>query len=421
MYFGSDRVHERTNIFSPLLNSFLDLDSNNSLLQTAENNILYSGVKSKLTTKFNRIDLTNSIQAEYNSELYNNKLLSDNGSLETDYSNDIKLNQLKIISDNSLKYNFSKTLDITGNISFQNINYNYENTHNNIFLINPSIYLNIKKTKLGSFTLSYSENNTLPEINQLVNEYQLTDYRSFSRGTNYQLPLKNTIASFSHYIYIDEKRFSINTNALYIKSKSILNTESSITNDFSFNSLQQTFGGESYNLNFSFTNYIRKLNISSRIETNNIWNSSPVKVNSDNFLLSKGYTNKIKYTATTYFKIPVNFDFGFSYNYNQTLFNDIKSTSFTKDFFWNINYKISKTLLVESNNSLYFIFAKSYSFNNLVLSYTPVDSKLSYRIVFNNILNEKEYVYNSLNNYTNFISKIQLVPRYLLTSIKYRF
>ncbi|NML70757.1 carboxypeptidase regulatory-like domain-containing protein [Chryseobacterium sp. RP-3-3] len=420
-YFGSDRVNEKTTIFSPLLNSFLNLNSDSKLLQTAGNNILYSGIKSKLITKLKRLDVTNSLQAEYNSELFNNKLLSDNEFLSTDYNNHVKLNQFKVISDNSIRFNFSKTFDITGNISLQNINYNYNDIHKNIFLINPSIYLNIKKTKLGSFTLSYSENSTLPEINQLTDDYQLTDYRSFSRGTNYQTPLKNTIASFAYYIYIDDKRFSINTNMFYLKSKSILNTENIITNDFSFNSLQQTFGGESYNFNFSFTNYIRKLNISSRIETNNIWNSNPVNVNSNNFSTSKGYTNKIKYSATTYFKIPVNFDFGFSYNYNQTTFNDIKNTNITKDLFLNVNYKISKTLLAESNNSLYFIFSQKYSFNNLVLSYNPIDSKFSYRIIFNNILNEKEYVYTALNNYTNFTSRIQLVPRYLLASVKYRF
>ncbi|UCA60247.1 carboxypeptidase-like regulatory domain-containing protein [Chryseobacterium rhizoplanae] len=420
-YFGSDRVNERTDIFSPLLNTFLDLNTDSNLLLTASNNILYSGIKSKLITKLKRLDITNSLQAEYNRELYNNKLLSDNEFVSTDYSNHVKLSQFKVISDNSIRFNFSKIFDITGNISLQNINYNYNEIHKNIFLINPSIYLNIKKTKLGSFTLSYSENSTLPEINQLTDDYQLTDYRSFSRGTNYQTPLKNTIASFAYYIYIDDKRFSINTNMFYLKSKSILNTESIITNDFSFNSLQQTLGGESYNFNFSFTNYIRKLNISSRIETNNIWNSNPVNVNSNSFSTSKGYTNKIKYSATTYFKIPVNFDFGFSYNFNQTIFNDIKSTNSTKDIFLNINYKISKTLFAESNNSLYFIFSKKYSFNNLILSYTPIDSKLTYRLVFNNILNEKEYVYTTLNNYTNFTSKIQLVPRYLLASVKYRF
>lgn len=420
-YFGNDRLNERTNIYSPLLNSLLNLNSDSNLLQTAGNNILYSGIKSKLVSKLKRIDITNGLQVEYNSELFNNKLLSGNELLPTNYDNNVKLNQFKIISDNSIRYNFSKVFDITGNISFQNINYNYSNVRNNIFMINPSVYFNIKKTKFGNFTFSYSENNTLPEVNQLTNDYQLTDYRSFSRGTNYQAPLKNSVASFSYYIYNDNKRFSINTNLFYLKSKSLLNNESVITNDFSFNSLQQTSGGESYNFNFSFTNYIHKLNITSKIETNNIWSYNPISVNSDNFTTSKGYTNKIKYSATTYFKIPINFDFGFSYNYNQALFNDIKSTNITKDVFLNINYKVSKTLLAESNNSLYFIFSQKYSFNNLVLSYNPIDSKLSYRIVFNNILNEKEYVYTVLNNYTNFKSSIQLVPRYLLASVKYRF
>lgn len=419
-YFGKDNINENTNILSPLLNSFFSVNNNDIISQKAKNNILYFGLKTKLISKFKKIDITNSLQAEYNKEEFNN-ILSVHNNVLSGYENTLHLNQFKIFFDNSVRYNFSKKIDITGSANFQNINFNYYNNQNSIFLINPSVYFNIKETGFGTFSLSYSENNTLPEVSQLTNNFQLVDYRSFSKGTAYQTPLKNSVASFSYYIYNDEKRFSINTSLFYVKSKSIFNTESILTNDFSFNSFKQTPGGESYNFNFSFTNYIRKLKIASKIETSNMWYSSPINVNSDTFSTSKSYSNNIKYSATTYFKIPVNFDFGFSYNYNQTFFNAIKSSNTTKDLFVNINYQISKTVLVESNNSLYFIFSKNYSFNNLVLSYTPIDSKFSYRIIFNNILNEKEYIYTNLNNYTFYKSTIQLVPRYLLATVKYRF
>lgn len=421
IYFGSDRINENTGILSPLLNTFLAVNENDAIQQRVDNNILYIGAKSKLITKIKRIDITNGLQAEYNSEQFESILLSGNNLSFNNYNNHVKLNQFKIISDNSLRYNFSKNIDLTGSISLQNISFTANSNSSNIFLINPSINFNIKRATWGNITLSYSQNNILPEINQLTDNYQLTDYRTFSKGAIYREPLKNTIASFAYYMYNDEKRFSINTSVFYIKSKSILNTESIITNDFSFNTLTPTPGGESYNFNFGFTQYLRKLNIAAKIETNNIWASNPVNINSNVFSTSKGYTNGIKYTGTTYFKIPINFDFGFSYNYNQTIFNDIKNTNATKDVFLNVNYQISKTLLAESNNSLYFIFAKQYSFNNIVLSYNPIDSKFSYRIVFNNILNEKEYIYTNLSNYTIYRSSIQLVPRYLLATIKYRF
>ena len=261
----------------------------------------------------------------------------------------------------------------------------------------------------------------MPEINQLTTNYQLTDYRSFLQGTSYQNPLKNQTSSFNYSYYNDAKRFSINSSVFYTNSKFIFNTSSNLTNDFNFNSYIQTKGSESYNFNFSFVNYIRKLKLASKIETLNNWITTPINVNSTDFSNSKSYINSIKYSATTYFKAPINFDFGFSYNYFQSYFQGIKTANITKDYFLNINYKISQTILAESNNALYLVNNQTYSFNNIVLSYTPKESKFSYRFMFNNLINENQYTYILINNYSYYQSNIQLVPRYLLGTIKYRF
>ena len=147
----------------------------------------------------------------------------------------------------------------------------------------------------------------------------------------------------------------------------------------------------------------------------------PINANSNEFLQAKNYNNTIKYSATTYFKIPINFDCGFTYNYNQSVFNNIQSNNTTKDFFVNINYSISKTWLAEFNNSFYYVNKQNYSFNNIVVNYNPIESRFSYRLLFNNIRNENEYTFITISNYTYYKSSINLVPRYLLCSVKYRF
>ena len=420
IYFGNDKINENSKINSPFLNNFLNTNINDIVNQIANNQLFYIGGKSKLISKFRKIDITNSLQIELNQEQYKNTFLVNNNS-NTNYENNTKLNQIKIIFDNTIRYNFSKKIDFTANVNFQNINFDTQIVKNNIFLINPTISLNIKKTGFGNFSLSYSENNTLPEINQLTFNNQLIDYRSFLKGTLYSKPLKNTISSFTYYFYNDEKRFSINTSVFYIKSQSIFNTESTLTNDFNFATYKQTNGGESYNFNFSFVNYIRKLKLASKIETTQMWSSMPINVNTNEFLQAKNYNNTIKYSATTYFKIPINFDCGFTYNYNQSVFNNIQSNNTTKDFFVNINYSISKTWLAEFNNSFYYVNKQNYSFNNIVVNYNPIESRFSYRLLFNNIRNENEYTFITISNYTYYKSSINLVPRYLLCSVKYRF
>ena len=420
IYFGNDKINEKSKINSPYLNTFLNGNNSDFIYQIANNKLLYIGGKTKLISKFRKIDITNSLQFELNQEQFQNTFLVNNSN-NSDYENNTKLNQKKILFDNAIRYNFSKKIDFTANISLLNNVFNTQIAKDNVFLINPTLSINIKKTGFGTFLLSYSENNILPEINQLTSNNQLIDYRSFLKGALYNKPLKNTVSSFTYYFYNDEKRFSIHTSLFYIKSNSIFNTESTLANDFNFATYKQTDGGESYNFNFSFVNYNRKLKLASKIETTQMWNSTPINVNSNEFVQAKSYTNILKYSATTYFKIPINFDCGFSYNYNQSEFNTIQSNNTTKDFFVNINYAISKTWLAEFNNSFYYVNKQNYSFNNIVVNYNPTESRFSYRLLFNNIRNENEYTFITISDYTYFKSSINLVPRYLLFVVKYRF
>lgn len=419
-YIGNDKINEKSKISSPFLNSFLSLDTNQIISQNANNKLFYIGNKSKLIIKFRKIDLTNTVQFEYSKEQFKNDFIANNQNIEA-YQNNTNLKILNLFQENTLRYNFSRKIDLTANLNFQNTQFNYNTISTNLFLINPSIYFNIKKTGFGNFSFSFSENNSLPEINQLTTNYQLTDYRNFLQGTTLQKPLKNQTTGLNYSYYNDEKRFSINTNIFYSNSKSIFNTSSNLTSDFNFNSYIQTKGSKSYNFNFSLVNYSRKLKLASKIETLNNWITSPLNINSIEFSNAKNYSNSIKYSATTYFKLKINFDFGFSYNYFQSNFQGIKTTNTTKDAFLNINYKVSKTILAESNNSFYYVNNKNYSFNNVVLSYTPLDSKFSYRLILNNLVNENQYTYISINNYSYYQSIIQLVPRYVLGTIKYRF
>lgn len=419
-YFGNDKINEKADVISPFLNNFLNINTNDIIYQNSKNKLLYIGNKSKLISKSKKLDYTNTIQLEYSKELFSNTFIANYKNI-LDYENNNSLKLIQLFQENTFRYNFSKNIDLTTVINFQNTQSNSFNFSENIFLLKPSIFFNIKKTKFGSFSLSYSENKTLPDINQLTSNFQLTDYHSFSKGVVYQKPLKNQTTMLNYSFYNDEKRYSINTSLSYSRSKTILNTLSTLTPDFNFNSLSLTKGGENYNFYLSFVNYIKKLKLVSKIETTNNWTLLPINVNSDRLSSSKSFINSIKYSGTTYFKSKINFDFGFSYNYSQSNFQNIKTNYNTKECFISINYNISKTILLESINSLYILNNQAYSYNNVILSYNPKESRFSYRLTINNLNNEKQYKYITISNYSYYKSIVQLVPRYTLASIKYRF
>ena len=418
VYFGQDNINQKSNVISPFLNQYLNANSNDLVSQTAHNSVFYFGVKSKIISKFRKLENTLALQYENNIEDLNNNFLVNNNN-NSNYENQSKINQNITSAETAIRYNFSQKIDFTTSLNYTYNRFKNNNKTYNISVLNPKISLNFKKTGFGSFAFSYSENSNVPEINFLTNNNQLTDYRSFSKGTNYEKPLRNNTFSFLYNLFNDEKRFSISSGFFYIKSKTIFNTQNTITNDFSFENYILTNGGESYNGNFNIVNYFRKLKLATKLETSQNWNTTPTNVNSS-FTCLKSYTSSYKFSGTTYFSLPINFDFGLGYNFAQSTFNNSISQNITKDAFININYKITKTWLTELN-STYYILKNNYAFVNAIISYNPTESKFSYRLILNNLTNENEFTLISLNNYTSYKSSINLVPRYVLMTIKYRF
>jgi hypothetical protein len=420
IYFGNDLINQESKITSPFLNQFLNASSDASASQIADNSILYFGIKSKLISRYRKLEHTIAIQYENSNEILNNNFTIENNQ-NTDYENHSKLKQNLFSVENAIRYNFSRKIDFTASLNYTQNRFDTNSMINNVSLFNSKAFLNIKKTSLGNFTFSYSENNNLPEINYLTTNPQLIDYRSFRKGTSYDGLIRNKAFSFFHTLFNDEKRFSISSSFFYLQSKRIVNSESTITNNFNFENYILSKGGDSYNANFNIVNYFRSIKLATKLETSQNWSSNPTKANSTEYSALKSYNSTYKFSGTTYFKLPINFDFGVNYNYFQSKFNGITTKNETADFFINSNYKISKTWLAEINSTFYKMNSTNYSFVNAVINYNPMESRFSYRMMLNNLANDHEFTLVSLDNYTSYTSTINLVPRYLLVTAKYRF
>ncbi|SDV99756.1 carboxypeptidase-like regulatory domain-containing protein [Flavobacterium degerlachei] len=420
IYFGNDLINQESKITSPFLNQFLNASSDASASQIADNSILYFGIKSKLISQYRKLEHTIALQYENSNEILNNNFIIENNR-NTDYENHSKLKQNLFSVENAIRYNFSRKIDFTASLNYTQNHFDTNSMINNVSLFNSKAFLNIKKTSLGNFTFSYSENNNLPEINYLTTNPQLIDYRSFRKGTSYDGLIRNKAFSFFHTLFNDEKRFSISSSFFYLQSKRIVNSESTITNNFNFENYILSKGGDSYNGNFNIVNYFRSIKLATKLETSQNWSSNPTKANSTEYNALKSYNSTYKFSGTTYLKLPINFDFGVNYNYFQSKFNGITTKNETADFFINSNYKISKTWLAEVNSTFYKMNSNNYSFVNAVINYNPMESRFSYRFMLNNLTNEQEFTLVSLDNYTSYTSTINLVPRYLLVTAKYRF
>ncbi len=419
-YFGNDKGNHQNAIASPLLNSYLTGNDYGIVNQNFDKELLYFGVKTKFISKFNKLDHLIDFNFENNSETIANGFLV-NGNSNATFENNLKLKQTILNLGNTFRYNFSEKIALSASVNFSNTNFDFYENKNNINLINPRILLNINKSLLGNFNFLYSKNSTLPEINSLIKNSILTNYRSFSKGFEYQKPLENEIFSFTHSLLNDRKRFAVNTSLSYTNFKTITGTENTIDQNFIFSNYIVTKGGKNYNGNFDYVNYIRSLKTSFKLETNQSLSTSLIKVNSIEFIDLKNYSSLYKFSGTTFLTSPFNFDFGFSLNYSESIYNQITSKNKTQEAFLKINYNLKDVFIVEMNSNFYKINDTTYSFLNAIFNYNPKQSKLSYRMVFNNLVNQNEFTTVSIENYSSYKSTINLVPRYVLLNCKYRF
>ncbi|WP_310557215.1 carboxypeptidase-like regulatory domain-containing protein [Flavobacterium sp.] len=420
LYFGNDKLVNRNKLLSPFLNDFLSVNNTSVSNQTFDHHLSYFGLKSKIISKHKKINYVLDFNSENNFETVNNDLIINNSN-RNEYENRLNLKQNILSIGNSLRYSFSEKINLTTNVNYIYNNFDVYSNKGSVYLFNPQISLNIKDKSLGFFLFSISKNSKLPEINFLTNNFALNNYNGFTKGTTFDKITKNISYLLSHSLLNDEKRFAVNTTISYVDVKSTIGKESEINENFTFSKYMLVNGAKNHSINFNFINYFRSLKLSVKIETNQAFGINPTKVNDDEFVNLKTYSGNYKFSGNSYFSLPVNFDFGLTYNFYKSSFKFINSNNITKDAFFNLNYKISKTCLVEFNSVFYQLNSVNYSFLNTVVNYTPVASKLSYRILLNNITNEDSFAISTLDNYTSSTSSIKLIPRYLLLNIKYRF
>ncbi|WP_394758011.1 hypothetical protein, partial [Flavobacterium sp.] len=419
-YYGNDKLDNKNNISSPFLNDYFNINSNGIINQNFNQNLFYFGLKSKLISKYKKINYVLDFNFENNQETISNNFLVNDVN-EKLYENDLKLKQNILSIGNGFRYDFSKKINLTASLNYTQNSFNIYSKQDNISLFNPQVSLNLRDNKFGVLFLTYSKNSKIPEINILIKNTVLNSYNSFIKGTPYEKPIESVLYSISHSLLNDEKRFAVNTTVSYLNVKSTMRLENTINQNFILANYGLANGGKSHIINFNFINYFRGLKTSLKIDTNQTFNNNPTKVNSNEFSDLKSYSSYYKISGTSYFTLPFNFDFGVRYNYYQSSFNGLESKNITKDAFVNFNYKITKSLLVEFNSMLYKLNKANYSFLNAVINYTPASTKLSYRLLFNNITNENNFSITSLDNYASNTTSINLIPRYVLLNIKYRF
>ncbi|MCW4468113.1 TonB-dependent receptor [Flavobacterium sp. MFBS3-15] len=303
-------------------------------------------------------------------------------------------------------------------------------TENNIktaeWVVSPRLKLNYILNPKSSIFTSYNYSQIAPSEDNLFSGVILTGYRSFrnnepdlkffkthqySLGYNYQdfYSLTKMSLSFFHN--------SRKNNYFY---RNLISVENTISTAF----LLET-GNRDYSINFEGEKYVHFLRTTIQLESNyllsfykNIVNNSDLR-NVEAQTLTMGLSLRPAAMGNVSIENKIN------YSNSIYLLEDTRQNSFSslKDMF-KIVYKMSDVF--RANVTLNYIATdlsvdNNYTFIDAELQLTSKNKKIEYSLIGRNLTNNLEFKTVSASDYYRMTSSHNLLERYILGSISFRF
>jgi hypothetical protein len=416
------------NIFNNNLNYAGLSQLSNLPTWSSEISTFYAIPNTKIKQNY-QIGLINESQ-ELNSQIRINNLNGTTKDFENDFGNNLKWRNNRIYFRPDYNYQTEKlNVNLTIPVQLQLTNYeelNYQLNENFKKLnVNPifSIKYNLADEKILSSKIE--QNTLIGNINNIYPGAVLLNYQFLNSNASSLQLKKITSLDLAYHFEKSIRLFIGNIRASYYTINS-----NTIANTFFSNNLQQT---ELINLNnntnvFSISSDLSKYSfylkskfqiatLLSSLKTNLFLNNTLKPFVNNTYRVNFNYDTKIVKTLNLVFNNQFtysigknNIDNGFKYNVKRI------------DNFINLNYNISKSLLLTTN--LHRI--NNYQQNNLETKFLLLNSQLKYSLInkkidfdlrLSNLLNKKEYGLSAITDNLINISTYDLRNRMMILRI----
>lgn len=415
--------------YQDLFPSFLNT---NNVQQLSENKMQFAGFEAHILDRKENGDL---LELQFGNEYRKDVLLSsfllkeDNTILETptDYQNrtTYSVNNLYFKSKYRIKLN---DVAITGKLNFHQLFNQLEQnnkTEQQPFFLNPTVGLDWKINNKNRIRTSYSYNTTNAKILDIYNNFVLTDFRSFSKGTGTFNQLNASTIFLNYQLGNWSDNFFSNTSIIYSKNFDFFSTNSFITQNYSQAEKIILKDRVILSANTNIDRYFKFLY--SNLKVNLGYSKSNYKN-----VVNNSELREVKSTNYNYgFDIRSGFKGFFNYNIgSKWTVNKIKTTinnSFTNNtVFLDLLFDINDNFIFQIQNERYFFGNidtenSTYYFSDIEARYTLKENKISFSLSGKNLFNTNTFRTFSINDISTSTKEYRLLPRYILLKMEYRF
>lgn len=295
----------------------------------------------------------------------------------------------------------------------------------NVFFLNPSVAINYELNRDNRFGFSASQNRTNAGLLEVFDQYVLTGFRSFNRGTGRfnQLDASNLNLNYQLGNWTD--RFFATANLDYRKDHDFFSTNSVLAQNFSQTTVITIKNRESLSLNLTADYYFK--NISSNLKLRgsvaqsnfkNVINDSDLR-DVEQTLVTAGVEMRSAFSGF------FNYHVGTSYDWTQVATSQTNSFLNNRTFLdLSFNFTERITAIVKGER---FYFGNinegdnTYYFLDLDARYSKEKSPWTFGITARNLTNTEQFRTSFINDVASSTISFRLLPRFVLFQTTFRF
>ena len=404
----------------------------NNVAQQSSNKMTFAGVNTHL---LDRKENGNLLEIQVGNEFRKDILTSTFALLEDENElkkpNDYQNNTSYLTNNSYLKTKYRYKFNdfaVVGKLDFHQL-YNRLETESKLndetpFFINPSLGFDWKINNRNKIMASYTYNFKNAGILDVYNNFVLTGFRSFNKGTGNFDQLNSTNFVFNYQLGNWSERFFANTFLIYNKNHDFFSTNSIITQNYSQSEKILIQDREFLSINsnidyyFNFISSNLKLDLSyTKNNFRNIINNSDLRE-----VTSQSYNYGVEMRSG--FTGVFNYHFGTKWNTNS-----IKTTienSFTDNTsFLDLSFLFSNKFNIDFQSERYFFGnlenENTYYFLDAEAQYKIIKNKLTLSISGKNLFNTQKFRNFSISDFGSSTTEFRLLPRYILLKMEFRF
>ncbi len=406
----------------------------NNVQQQSKNQMQFAGFEAHLLDRKTNGDL---LELQFGNEFRKDKLnttftLFENSTiLET--PNGFQNNTAYQTNDLYLKTKYRykiKDFAVTGKLGFHQLfnrlDFNNFSEKKNPFFVNPSIGLDWKVNDKNKITSSYSYKTTNAKILDVYNDYVLTNFRSFSKGTGTFNQLNASTLLLNYQLGNWSDRFFANTFVFYNKNFDFFSSNTLINQNFTQSERIVIKDRELLSISSKFDYYFKK--ISSNLKLDVGFSKSNYKniINNSNLREVKSNSYNYGLELRSGFKSFFNYHIGTKWNTNKIETSTINN-SFTDNLsFLDLSFVFNEKFNVQFQTERYFFGNldkenNTYYFLDFDARYTIKKNKLTLALTGKNLFNTKTFRTFSISDISTSTTEYRLLERFVLLKIEYRF